>query len=149
MEAEPRPPDPMAAAEALWRTLLEHQPAVAAALAVQLRDMPEDWPLRAFGVGRLHAALELPAGADLPMEVVPYDAADWENCPACGEDGHCRFHAGFVAGYEILNQPLREASRLDPAVTVVTVLNRLADAEEAAESGELAAAVERFTRGED
>lgn len=141
--------DPLTTADALWRTLVEHQPAVAAALAVQLRDMPEDWPLRELGVARPDAALEFPAGADMPMEVGPYDAADWENCPACSEDGHCRFHAGFVAGYEILNQPLREASRIDPQVTVVTVLNRLADAEEAAESGELATAVERFTRGED
>jgi hypothetical protein len=138
--------DPLTTADALWRKLVEHQPAVAAALAVQLRGLPEDWPLRELGVSRPDTALELPT-ATMPMEVEPHAADHGENCPPCGEDGtHCRFHAGFIAGYETLNQPLREAVRIDPSVTVATVLGRLADAEEATESGELAAAVEVTTR---
>lgn len=142
-------PDSLTTADALWRKLAEHQPAVAAALAMQLRDLPEDWSQRVLGVARPRAALELPATADVPMEIEPYDAADWENCPACGElDRLCRFHEGFTTGYEALNGPLTEASRVDPAVTVKDALQRLTDAEEAAERGELAAAVDRLTGGQ-
>jgi len=132
-------PDPVAAADALWQKLVEHQPGVAAALAMQLRALPEDWPQRVLGVTRPHAALDLPATADVPMEIEPYDAADWENCPACGElDRPCRYHEGYTTGYEALNQPLTEASRVDPKVTVKDALRRLTDADEAAERGELA-----------
>jgi hypothetical protein len=80
------------------------------------------------------------------MEIEPYDAADWENCPACGElDRLCRYHEGYTTGYESLNQPLSEASRVDPKVTVKDALQHLTDAEEAAESGQLAVAVDRLT----
>jgi hypothetical protein len=143
------PTDSIGRAEALWRKLAEHQPGVAAALAMQLRDLPEDWAPRILGVARPHAATELPASADVPMEIEPYDAADWENCPACGElDRLCRYHEGYTTGYEALNQPLTEAPRVDPKVTVVDALRRLTDAEEAAERGELAAAVDRLTGGQ-
>ncbi|MFJ1757370.1 hypothetical protein [Kitasatospora sp. NPDC088134] len=140
--------DPMAAASALWRQLTEHQPAVAAALAMQLRGLPESWAQRELGLARPHAALELAPAGGLPVEVAPY-SADWENCPACAESGElCRYHDGWAAGHEALHQPLLEAVRLDPTVTVKDALARLADAEEAAESGELASAVERLTGGE-
>lgn len=39
-------------ADALWRHLTEHQPAVAAALAMQARALPEDWSQRLLGVAR-------------------------------------------------------------------------------------------------
>ncbi|MGW0822560.1 hypothetical protein [Streptomyces sp. NPDC002845] len=72
-----------------------------------------------------------------------------ENCPACGElDRLCRYHEGYTTGYEALNQLLTEASRVDPKVTIKDALRRLADADEAAERGELAAAVDRLTRGQ-
>ncbi|MCX4231792.1 hypothetical protein [Streptomyces ortus] len=139
------PPDALTTADTLWQRLAEHQPAVAAALAMQVRALPEDWSQRVLGVARPHAALELPATA-VPMEIEPYDAADWENCPACSElDRPCRYHEGYTTGYEALNQPLTEAARVDPKVTVVDALRRLTEANEAAERGELAAAVERLT----
>ncbi|NGO40644.1 hypothetical protein [Streptomyces ureilyticus] len=143
------PTDSLTTADALWRRLTEHQPGVAAALAMQLRALPEDWSQRVLGVARPHAALELRATADVPMEIEPYDAADWENCPACGElDRLCRYHEGYATGYEALNQPLTEAARVDPKVTVADALRRLTEADEAAERGELAAAVERLTEGQ-
>ncbi|WCN07378.1 hypothetical protein [Streptomyces sp. M92] len=88
-------PDALTTADTLWQRLIEHQPAVVAALAMQVRALPEDWSQRVLGVARPHAALELPATDDVPMEIEPYDAADWENCPACGElDRPCRYHEG-------------------------------------------------------
>lgn len=142
-------PDALTTAETLWQRLAEHQPAVAAALAMQVRALPEDWSQRVLGVARPHAALDLPATAGVPMEIEPYDAADWENCPACGElDRLCRFHEGYTTGYEALNQPLTEAARVDPKVTVADALRRLTEAEEAAQRGALAAAVERMTGGQ-
>lgn len=134
-------------ADELWRKLAEHQPGVAAALAMQLRALPEDWSQRVLGVARPHAALELPATADVPMEIEPYDPADWENCPACAEvqDQPCRYHEGYTTGYQALNKPLTEASQVDPKVTVKDALRRLTDADEAAERGELTAAVNRLT----
>jgi hypothetical protein len=141
--------DSLSTADALWQKLVEHQPGVAAALAMQLRALPEDWSPRLLGVARPHAALELPATAEVPMEIEPYDAADWENCPACAElDQACRYHEGYTTGYEALNQPLTEAARVDPKVTVADALRRLTEADEAAERGELAAAVERLTGGQ-
>ncbi|MFE2314198.1 hypothetical protein ACFXC8_13550 [Streptomyces sp. NPDC059441] len=141
-------PDPVASADALWRLLAEHQPAVAAALAVQLRQMPEDWPLRVLGVGRPDTALALPS-PEHPLEIEPYDPDDWENCGACaGLDQPCRYHSGYIAGYEALNGPLTEAAKVDPTVTVATALKRLTEAEEAQESGQLAAAVEKLTGGD-
>ncbi|PJE97125.1 hypothetical protein CUT44_14175 [Streptomyces carminius] len=140
-------PDPLTTADTLWQHLIEHQPAVAAALAMQVRALPEDWSQRVLGLARPHAALELPPTGDVPMEIEPYDAADWEDCPACGEvaDQLCRYHEGYTAGYEALNQLLTEAARVDPKATVADALRRLTEAEEAAERGELAAAVERMT----
>ncbi|MFE9700566.1 hypothetical protein [Streptomyces sp. NPDC006270] len=141
--------DPVQAADDLWKRLIAHQPAVAAALALQLRDLPDDWPQRLLGITRPHAALELPATSDRPMEIQPYDTSDWESCLACAEFRQlCRYHEGFAAGYEALDGPLTDASRLDPTVTVKEMFQRLMDAEEAAESGELAAAVEQLTGGQ-
>lgn len=140
--------DPVQVADDLWTRLIAHQPAVAAALALQLRDLPDDWPQRLLGITRPHAALELPATSDMPMEIQPYDTEAWESCLACAEFRQlCRYHQGFATGYEALDGPLTDASRLDPTVTVKEMFHRLMDAEEAAESGELAAAVEQLTGG--
>ncbi|MEV6439856.1 hypothetical protein [Streptomyces anulatus] len=141
--------DPVQVADDLWKRLITHQPAVAAALALQLRDLPDDWPQRLLGITRPHAALELPATTGMPMEIQPYDTSDWEACLACAEFRQlCRYHEGFATGYEALDGPLTDASRLDPTVTVRDMFQRLIDAEEAAESGELAAAVEQLTGGQ-
>ncbi|MFE7838960.1 hypothetical protein ACFU53_23810 [Streptomyces sp. NPDC057474] len=91
--------------------------------------------------------LELYPTADVPMEIEPYDAVDWENCPACGELNRlCRYHEGYTTGYEALKQPLTEAAsvlfregftavhQVDPTPTGATVPNdalspeRIADA---------------------
>lgn len=141
--------DPLQVADDLWKRLIEHQPAVAAALAITMRALPEDWPQRFLGITRPHTALELPATSGMPMEIQPYDTSDWESCLACAEFRQlCRYHEGFATGYEALNGPLTDASLLDPAVTVRAVFQRLKDAEEAAEHGELAAAVEQLTGGQ-
>lgn len=141
--------DPVQVADDLWKRLIAHQPAVAAALALQLRDLPDDWTQRLLGITRPHAALELPATSGMPMEIQPYDTSDWEGCLACVEFRQlCRYHEGFATGYEALNGPMTDASRLDPTVTVKEMFQRLMDAEEAAESGELAAAVEQLAGGQ-
>ncbi|MDG9687706.1 hypothetical protein QC334_34110 [Streptomyces sp. DH18] len=77
--------DPVQVADGLWKRLIAHQPAVAAALALQLRDLPNDWPQRLLGITRPHAALELPAPSGMPMEIQPYGTSDWESCLACAE----------------------------------------------------------------
>ncbi|MFF4384613.1 hypothetical protein [Kitasatospora sp. NPDC001547] len=137
-------PDPLTSANALWRNLVEHQPAVAAALALQLRELPDTWAQRELGVARPHAALDLQPFSRVPVEVAPH-SQDWEECPACDEaEGLCRYHTGLATGYEVLHRPLREISAADPAVTLVDVLQRLEEADEAAENGVLAAAVTRL-----
>ncbi|WP_330335823.1 hypothetical protein OHS33_39510 (plasmid) [Streptomyces sp. NBC_00536] len=124
--------DPMATADDLWRRLVEHQPAVAAALALKVRELPADWAARSLGVARPEAALVLPSsGPEHRVEVEPYDT-DWESCPACAEthDVECRYHQGFVAGHGSLHKPLLDAVALDPEVAVRTVLQQLADDDE-------------------
>ncbi|MFJ1804539.1 hypothetical protein [Streptomyces sp. NPDC088180] len=107
--------DPVPVADDLWQRLIAHQPAVAAALALQLRDLPDDWPQRLLGITRPHAALELPATSGMPMEIQPYDTSDWESCLTCAEFHQlCRYHEGFATGYEALDGPLTDASLLDP-----------------------------------
>ncbi|MGW7346782.1 hypothetical protein [Streptomyces sp. NPDC054854] len=104
--------DPMATADDLWRRLAAHQPAVAAALALKVRNLPGDWPLRELGVSRPEATLTLPScDPKHRVEIEPCDAADWENCPACGEavDDFCRYHRGYMTGYDALRRPLLDA----------------------------------------
>ncbi|MGV9267397.1 hypothetical protein ACWDRR_22350 [Kitasatospora sp. NPDC003701] len=134
-------PDPLTSAKALWQNLIENQPAVAAALAMHLRALPDTWAQRELGVARPHAALELQPVSRVPMEIAPH-SQHWEECPACDEaEGLCRYHTGLATGYEELHRPLREVCAADPAVTVAAVLMRLEEADEAAENGVLAAAV--------
>ncbi len=98
--------DPVQVADDLCKRLIVHQPAVAAALALQLRDLPDDWPQRLLGINRPYAALELPATPGMPMEIQPYDTSDWESCLACAEFRQlCRYHQGFATGYEALDGP--------------------------------------------
>ncbi|KUF17350.1 hypothetical protein [Streptomyces silvensis] len=132
-------PDSLTTADTLWQRLVEHQPAVAAALAMRVRALPEDWSHRVLGVARPHAALELPATAGVPMDIEPYNAREWENCAACAElvNRPCRYHEGFTTGYEALNGPLKEAVQADPKVTVADALRQLSEADEAAARGEV------------
>ncbi|WP_331743457.1 hypothetical protein OH809_44435 (plasmid) [Streptomyces sp. NBC_00873] len=124
--------DPVRAADDLWKRLIEHQPGMAAALAMQVRELPSDWPLRVLGVGRPEAALALTSSSsEQRVEVEPYDA-DMEDCSACLEAEYdpCRYHAGVSVGYQMLGQSLLDAVKLDKDVTVRVVLQRLADDEE-------------------
>ncbi|MGW2181290.1 hypothetical protein ACWCXX_24955 [Streptomyces sp. NPDC001732] len=118
---------PVESAETLWRRLVEYQPALAAALALHVRELPQDWPQRELGVFRPEAAFDLPEGElRYRVEIEPYD--NWEECGACHTDGEiCRFHTGFETGYKALHKPLLDAMALDPAVTVAAVLQRLAE----------------------
>ena len=129
------PPDPAVAATELWERLVDWQPGTAAALVQQLRALPDDWPLRVFGVGRPDAAVALPPGAqgeaydDREPEIAPY-AGDgwWEDCPACGErGGNCRYHEGHATGRNELYQPLLAALKADQTVTVRAFLQSLDD----------------------
>ena len=131
------PPDPATAAETLWNNLIDWQPATATALLIKLRELPVDWPLRVFGVGRVDAALALPPGAegeaydDQAPEIAPYAAEVWwEDCPACGERGaNCRYHEGYGTGRDGLYKPLLEALKADETVTVKAFLAGLDDDE--------------------
>ncbi|MEU3433115.1 ATP-binding protein [Streptomyces sp. NPDC006863] len=141
-------PNALTTADALWRHLAEHQPAVAAALAMQTRALPDDWSQRLLGVARPHAALDLAPTDGLHLEIAPYDASDPESCEPCADNGDlCRWHAGFTAGYDALHGPLAEAVRRDPEVTVKEALRRLAEREEAAMRGEPVPAVEPLPDG--
>lgn len=131
-------PDPTAAARTLWEHLVDWQPATAAALIEHCRALPDDWPLRVFGVGRPAAALALPPGAqdaafldDQPPEIPPYSDNEWEGCPACIERGaNCRYHEGYATGYQDLHKPLLEAVKDDKAATIRVFLDDLGAAEE-------------------
>ncbi|MFM9616796.1 hypothetical protein ACKI14_02400 [Streptomyces turgidiscabies] len=131
------PPNPATAADTLWNNLIDWQPATATALLIKLRELPVDWPLRVFGVGRVDAALALPPGAegevydDQVPEIAPYATALWwDDCPACGERGaNCRYHDGYGAGRDGLHKPLMEALKADETVTVKAFLASLEDDE--------------------
>lgn len=118
--------NPTQAAADLWEHLVDWQPATAAALVEQLRALPDDWPLRVFGVGRSGAALALPPGADGQLyddrvpEIAPYAVMDdLDGCPACGErGGNCRYHEGHATGRHELYEPLLKAVKADQTVTV-------------------------------
>lgn len=131
------PPNPATAANDLWDNLIDWQPATAAALLIKLRELPVDWPLRVFGVGRVDAALALPPGAegevydDQVPEIAPYAVALWwDDCPACAErGGSCRYHDGYGAGRDSLYGPLLKALKADQDVTVKAFLASLDDDE--------------------
>ncbi|MEU6977928.1 MULTISPECIES: hypothetical protein [unclassified Streptomyces] len=84
--------DPVRTADDLWKRLVEHQPAVVAALALRVRELPADRSLRELGVARPDSALALPSsGPEERVEVEPYDT-DWESCGACARTGDvCRY----------------------------------------------------------
>ncbi|MFJ8856450.1 hypothetical protein [Streptomyces sp. NPDC102437] len=140
--------DPFEVAGDLWRRLVEHQPAVAAAIALRLRALPEDWSARELCVTRPEAALTIASsGPEHRVEVLPYET-DVEFCGACceAEDDFCRYHKGISDGYQMLSQPLLDAAKLDHDVTVRAMLQRLADAENAHESGAIEDAVDQLTK---
>lgn len=131
------------AARTLWEHLVQWQPATAADLAIHLRAMPDDWPLRLFDVGRPDAALALPPGAegeqypDRAPEIAPYDdISSFEDCPACGEAGdNCRFHTGHAAGHHEAIQPLHDALKARPDMTLREFAAWQADVSEAQDYG--------------
>lgn len=131
------------AARTLWEHLVQWQPATAADLAIHLRAMPDDWPLRLFDVGRPDAALALPPGAegeqypDRAPEIAPYDdISSFEDCPACGEVGdNCRFHTGHAAGHREAIQPLHVALKARPDMTLREFAAWQADVSEAQDYG--------------
>jgi len=127
-------PNPVQAAADLWNQLVDWQPATATALLQQLRALPDDWPLRVFGVGRIDAALALPPGAqgetyeDRVPEIAPYAEHEWEGCPACAEaGGNCRWHEGHATGRGELYKPLTAAIKANPDTTVHDFLQSLDD----------------------
>jgi hypothetical protein len=128
----------------VWQHLVQWQPATAAALAQHIRALPDDWPLRVFGVGRPDAALTLSPGAigeqfpDRTPEIAPYDEiAPLDDCPACTEvEGTCRFHEGYAAGHHEQVQAQLDAVRVNPAMGLREFMRWQADVEEAEDRGE-------------
>ncbi|MGW5426842.1 hypothetical protein ACWET9_06395 [Streptomyces sp. NPDC004059] len=129
---------------ALWQHLVQWQPATAAALAQHIRTLPDDWPLRVFGVGRPDAALTLPPGAtgeqfpDRTPEIAPYDEiAPLDDCPACTEvEGTCRWHEGYAAGHHEAVQAQLDAVRTNPGMGLREFMRWQSDVEEAEDRGE-------------
>jgi hypothetical protein len=132
------------AAPDLWQHLVQWQPATAAALALHVRALPEDWPARVFGVGRPDAALVLSPGAtgeqfpDRAPEIAPFDeSAPLDDCPACEEAaGTCRFHEGYVAGHHEQAQAQRDAVKARPDIGLREFMLWQADVEEAQDQGQ-------------
>ncbi|MEI5522500.1 hypothetical protein WB388_18015 [Streptomyces brasiliscabiei] len=128
----------------LWQRLVQWQPAEAALLAQHTRDLPDDWPLRVFGVGRPDAALLLPPGAtgeqypDRAPEIAPFDEiATLEECPACEEaEGLCRWHEGYAAAHQAQTQAQLEAAKARPEISLRAFLQWQADVTEAEDRGE-------------
>ncbi|MEV0114649.1 hypothetical protein AB0H77_15555 [Streptomyces sp. NPDC050844] len=135
MTTPPAPP--------FWEHLVQWQPATAAALTLHLRALPEDWPLRVFGVGRPDAALALRPGAegeqypDRAPQIAPYDdIADSEDCPACGEaGGNCRFHTGHAAGHQEARLPVDDALKARPYMPLLEFVQWRAEVAEALDTG--------------
>jgi hypothetical protein len=134
---EPQQPNPMTAAASLWDQLLVYQPATAAALLRQLRAMPDDWPLRVFGVGRADAALNLPPAAhgemfdDRPPEIPPYAEHNFDDCPACAEtENNCRYHEGYATAYGETLQAALDAVKANPEISLRDHLRETADKDE-------------------
>lgn len=115
------PPTPDAAA--VWRQLTTHQPALAAALAIHCRALPDDWPAREFSVARPDAAVLLPPLVEPEDTAYPIEAAPVgedgpvSSCPACAAVDQplgCRWHTGYTAGIHALAGPLHDAVKTDP-----------------------------------
>ncbi|MFD5900983.1 hypothetical protein ACFWHG_05725 [Streptomyces microflavus] len=130
-------PDPFRIASAVWQDLCDYQPGAAAALTIQLKNMPEDWPLRVFNVGRPDAAVALPPAAvgevfdDMRPEIPPYAEHSFDECPACIEaDDNCRYHQGYATGHHEALQAELDAVKADPAITLKDFLQRQADSDE-------------------
>ncbi|MGW2113730.1 hypothetical protein [Streptomyces zhihengii] len=132
-----QPTDPFRIASVVWQDLCDYQPGAAAALTIQLKHMPDDWPLRVFGVGRADAAVALPPAAhgevfdDMRPEIPPYSEHSFDECPACIEtDDNCRYHKGYAAGYHEVAQMQLDAIKADPTITLKDFLLRQADSDE-------------------
>jgi len=124
-------PDPMGTASAVWQSLVDYQPGAAAALVRQLKAMPDDWPLRVFGVGRADAAVALPPAArgevfdDHLPEIPPYSVHSFDECPACIEtESNCRYHEGYATGHHEELQAQLDAVKANPAITLKSFLQQ-------------------------
>jgi hypothetical protein len=109
--------DPATEAQRIWASLYEHYRPIAAALAVHLRELPPTWQEDLFtsspdSPADRQAALERPG-----PETAPYDALDWEDCPACAEvQDQCRYHRGVFAGMEYQQALITTAMRDHTAI---------------------------------
>ncbi|MDQ1022583.1 hypothetical protein QF035_000165 [Streptomyces umbrinus] len=94
--------DPETEATRIWASLYDHYPQIAAALAAYLSEMPPTWREDLFTNSSPHSPAAHRQTSERPgPETAPYDALDWEDCPACTEaQDQCRYHAGFFAGME-------------------------------------------------
>jgi hypothetical protein len=118
--------DSQEAASTLWQNLVRYQPSLAGALAIHLRNLPEDWPQREFGVGREAAVLTitppLPPGQNQLPEAAPH-TPDIEECQACAEAGLvCRWHDGQGEAHQWWQDHVMAALRADPEARVEDVL---------------------------
>ncbi|WP_331724021.1 hypothetical protein [Streptomyces sp. NBC_00005] len=93
--------DPDTEAQRIWASLYEHYRPIAAALAVYLRDLPPTWQEDLFTPSPDSLAHHQTDPERPGPETAPYDALDWEDCPACAEaQDQCRYHRGLFAGME-------------------------------------------------
>lgn len=120
-------------AAALWDQLGAHQPGTAAALAVLIRALPDDWPAREFGAGRIETVLAEPPGVEpdetaFPIEVAPVgEDGVVDRCRACSaQDGaDCRWHRGYAAGVMALYRPVVETLKAQPRMPDAALLEWL------------------------
>ncbi|MFD3516276.1 hypothetical protein [Streptomyces sp. NPDC058657] len=122
--------DPMKYAYSLWVQLKRHQPAVAAALAVQLEAVGAEWPQREFFGTRsipllLASRPNIAPEYDVLPEIAPFYADDPEECEACLEVGdQCRWHRGYGTGHDELRHWLLQVLKENPAITVAEALEQ-------------------------
>ncbi|MGW0647342.1 hypothetical protein ACWD4T_00815 [Streptomyces umbrinus] len=93
--------DPETEATRIWASLYDHHPQIAAALAAFLSEMPPTWREDLFTPSPHSPAAHRQVLERPGPETAPYDALDWEDCPACTEaQDQCRYHRGVFAGME-------------------------------------------------
>ncbi|MFG2351952.1 hypothetical protein [Streptomyces phaeochromogenes] len=112
--------DPETEATRIWASLYDHYPQIAAALAAFLSEMPPTWREDLF-TRSPHSPFAHQQVLERPgPETAPYDALDWEDCPACTEaQDQCRYHAGVFAGMEY------QRDLIQTALTDHTAIDRL------------------------
>jgi len=112
-------------AQRLWAGLREYLPQVAAALALYLRQLPQDWMLDLFAAKSVDEIRHSgPTGASYrPPEVAPYEDSD--DCPACGDvQDMCRVHIGHERGVSYARALLATAAADATALHDLTELQQ-------------------------